>query len=286
MIGLCAVEVVQHWTVLQPLVDELRRDSPLTASIILSPLFALLLGVAALTLIAVGLGEIRKNKKDIPPPAAGTMNTNTATATGNAFTQHQHFYPPQSQAPEKQERPFPRPNLVVTEITQEPLFYTGNIYLRNSPQDFPQKKCGVAKIVNEPFRRDISPACGVKAEIVFIGQEKQELGRSSPTSWLGQLGHLADIPPAEAKELLLYTFAEDHKSLVRVTNRDAKTPKSGGILWGLDHEFVESDFQIAHIEIRLVTSTGMHLGTWVVPCHKIDGQLIFGKAFPLAAEGS
>jgi hypothetical protein len=213
------------------------------------------------------------------------VNTATATASGNVI--NQHYYGVQNPPVEKQEeRLSPRPNLVVTEITQEPLFFSGNIYLRNARQEFPQKKCGVAKIANEPFRRDISPASAVKAEVVFIGQEKQELGRSSPTAWLGQTGHLADIPPAETRELLLYTFAEDHKSLVRVTNPDARMPKAGGTLWGLNHEFVDSDFQIAHIEVRLVTSRGQHLGTWVIPCHKIDGQLIFGKAFPIQADGS
>jgi hypothetical protein len=185
----------------------------------------------------------------------------------------------QSQQQSQQLPPEPTPNLICVRVTQEPIYFTDLGFYRATHLPAQQRLCGIAVISNQIIKGGIAPARNVKAELIFRNQQRYEIGRSSPAAWIDHSVHLAQIPPAEVRELLLYTFSEDGESLIRVTNPRAEMPRSGKTLFPLNMEFLDDD--LAFMEVHLVQSSGTHLGSFVIPCQKLDHQLIFGHPEPL-----
>jgi hypothetical protein len=59
---LAFLEIVSHWSYLQPLADDIRKNSPFLASLMFNPIAPIVLGMAALSLCIVGLMSVRKSK--------------------------------------------------------------------------------------------------------------------------------------------------------------------------------------------------------------------------------
>jgi hypothetical protein len=205
---------LQHWSLFDPAIAKLKESGPtgaLIAQFITSPLFMLILGTVGLYLIANGLSEIKKNKKEaqLQPSVSPVIHIEN----NPHIEVNQHPAPAmadqRSSGRSKPESSEPTPNVIFlgSKTIRIRSGLTSGFYESDSQND---ALASIACFRNElsPSRR-VAPAFDIRACIIYRDSVGQEIGTGiSEACWMGDLRRI-NFPVGESNCVILVISLAD-----------------------------------------------------------------------------
>jgi hypothetical protein len=270
VVALIVVEAISHWSVLDPMLQALKKSGAsgsLLAQIELSPLFALVLGLTALTLVYQAVTEMKKERKSHPNESRGHGYQLPPIKIENTFSPtntNQLAAPPI--APAKIVRPNPNMIFLRTKTLNVDGGLNDHVFFER--QDETDIRAVVACFRNQPLDDQIVADAGcVSAHIVYRNPNNEEVGEGIARAlWLGETHNTVDFDVGESKCAILLLQAGE--KLIAPYKRRQETHY--GTAWFT--EFYEFKEQIAGIELRLIGSRNEPLIRPISLTFSIDGQ--------------